>query len=92
MSLSTDSEAWLLGLEGIALLRAIAGDGYDQAFIDQRLADAARILAARGAPEPVGRSPVLPVDTRTGYDLWAPTYDSEHNPLLAAEQAAVGRG
>jgi SAM-dependent methyltransferase len=89
MTLPTTSVAWLLGLEGIALLRAIAGDVDDEAFVDQRLAEAARILTARGAPDPAGQPSAQPVDTRTGYDLWAPTYDSEHNPLLAAEQAVV---
>jgi SAM-dependent methyltransferase len=89
MTLATDSVAWLLGLEGIALLRAIAGDVHDETFIDQRLTEAARILAARGAPEPTGRLPIQPIDARTGYDLWAPTYDSEHNPLLASEQSVL---
>lgn len=36
-----------------------------------------------------GRPRVVP--TREGYDLWAPVYDTEGNPLLALEEPEVGR-
>jgi hypothetical protein len=45
--------AWVLGLEGVALLRAHAGDDLGgEAFVAARLAEIRRILAAVDAGEP----------------------------------------
>jgi hypothetical protein len=63
--------AYLLGLEGIALLRAWAGD-FDKAFVDRRLAEIRRLLARAATwPSPVHTtksSSAAPSPTR-----WAPT-------------------
>jgi hypothetical protein len=40
--------AFLLGLEGVALLRAHAGDGFDRGFVAARIAEIAAV--ARVAP------------------------------------------
>jgi ubiquinone/menaquinone biosynthesis C-methylase UbiE len=85
-----DNRAWLIGLEGVALLRAVAGDRQlDEAFIDQRLAEVAQILAARDDRELAGRTHPQQTDVHTAYQLWAPTYDTDPNPLLDIEQGAV---
>src|SRR4051812_6750793 len=82
--------AFLLGLEGMALLRAGAEDGFDGAFVDARLAEI-RALCEEAVPgvfldegADVGRA-----DTRTGYAGWAQTYDTEDNPLIALEDPIV---
>ena len=84
----SDKVAWLLGLEGISLLRAIAGDGFDRAFVGERLDEVERILAARRDPELADGPGGVPIGVRAGYDLWARTYD-QPNPLIAVEQAVV---
>jgi hypothetical protein len=38
--------AFLLGLEGVALLRAFAGDGFDREFTEERVAEVRSLLAA----------------------------------------------
>jgi SAM-dependent methyltransferase len=79
--------AYLLGLEGLALLRAWAGD-FDREFVLERLAEVRRLL-----DEPVlANHPGLDVarrDTQTGYRAWAPTYDDPSNGLFALDEAAV---
>ncbi|OXM44929.1 methyltransferase domain-containing protein [Amycolatopsis alba] len=67
-----DPRAYLLGLEGIALLRAFTGE-FDRDFVEARIAEIRRVLAdetlANAAVE------VDRVDTVTGYRLWSETYD-----------------
>ncbi|WP_020573541.1 class I SAM-dependent methyltransferase [Actinopolymorpha alba] len=81
---------WLLGLEGVALLRALAGDdvGADPAFIDARLAEVRALLAD---PELTTRpgSTVGRASTREGYAVWAASYDDGGNPLIEAEEPVV---
>jgi hypothetical protein len=43
-----DPLAFLLGLEGLALLRAHAGDGFDQAFIKARIGETRTLLDRAG--------------------------------------------
>jgi hypothetical protein len=38
--------ALLLGREGVALLRAFAGDGFDRPFVEARIAEVRALLAA----------------------------------------------
>lgn len=38
--------AFLLGLEGVALLRAFAGDGFDREFTEERVAEVRALLPA----------------------------------------------
>jgi SAM-dependent methyltransferase len=75
--------AYLLGLEGIALLRAWAGD-FDQDFVDARLAEVRALLE-----DPLlALHPGVEVwrgDVDTGYGQWADSYD-EPNGLFDIEE------
>ncbi|HEU4348117.1 MAG TPA: class I SAM-dependent methyltransferase [Actinoplanes sp.] len=76
--------AYLLGLEGIALLRAWAGD-FDEPFVRRRLAEVRRLLADEslaGHPGVVVRRG----DTLTGYRQWAAGYDEPRNSLFDADE------
>lgn len=74
--------AYLLGLEGIALLRAWAGE-YDKAF-EARLAEIRRLLDSEAL---VSHSGVMVNrgDTVTGYRQWSATYDEPRNTLFDFE-------
>ncbi len=78
--------AYLLGLEGHALLRGWAGD-YDRAFVEERLAEIVALLAndaLTGHPGVnVGRG-----TTQGGYETWAPSYD-EPNGLFDMDEPVV---
>lgn len=68
--------AYLLGIEGIALLRAFTGE-HDRAFVEARLAEVRRLvddgtLAGPGVE-------VASVDTVDGYRIWSRTYDTTPN-------------
>lgn len=68
--------AYLLGLEGVALMRAFAGE-YDQAFTVERFGEIRDLLDRAHELGPgVEVSPMPVVD---GYDGWAVTYDGEDN-------------
>ena len=80
--------AFLLGLEGAALLRAFAGDdGLDRGFTEERIAET-RALLARAAElgEGTDFGAVGPV---AGYRAWSATYDQPGNPLIDVEQPLV---
>ena len=82
--------AWLLGLEGLALLRSHAGDDLGgKAFVDARLDEIRRIVAHLDAPELAADTELPELDLATGYKDWASTYDSGWNPLLAIEESVV---
>ena len=73
-----DPRAYLLGLEGVALLRAFVGDGdFDRAFMEARIDEIRRVLAddslAHAGVE-VDRA-----DAVTGYRLWSATYDQPNS-------------
>ena len=70
--------AYLLGLEGIALLRSFTGE-HDRAFVDARLAEVRRLLADRALAD--GAVEVARLDTREGYEVWSSTYDGP-NPAF----------
>ncbi len=78
--------AYLLGLQGHALLRAFAGE-YDREFTLARLAeirallDSADQLGAGGTAEPIA--------TADAYDGWAPSYDQPGNAMIDREQPIV---
>jgi ubiquinone/menaquinone biosynthesis C-methylase UbiE len=75
--------AYLLGLEGIALLRAFSGF-YGRDFTDARLRE---IQALLDSGERLGEGvEARPVTTREGYAWWAPSYDEPGNQLLELEQ------
>ena len=78
--------AFLVGLEGVALMRAFAGE-HDEAFTRARLAETKALLddAARwgdGITMP-------PLSIADGYDAWAPHYDSPDNAIFAVEESVV---
>jgi SAM-dependent methyltransferase len=79
--------AYLLGLEGVALLRAWAGD-YDQEFVEARLAEIRRLLEdealANHGGVVVGRG-----DTLTGYRRWSATYDAPRNSLFDSDEPVM---
>jgi ubiquinone/menaquinone biosynthesis C-methylase UbiE len=67
-----DPRAYLLGLEGVALLRAFTGE-FGRDFVEARIAEIRRVLddeALANAAVEVER-----VDTVAGYRLWSATYD-----------------
>jgi SAM-dependent methyltransferase len=77
-----------VGLEGVALLRAHAGDIDDVAFVRGRLDEIRRLLSTFDSDtEPW--SGVDTIGTVAGYAIWSQTYDSEDNPLIDVEQPVV---
>ena len=78
--------AYLLGLEGIALLHAFAGD-YDRDFTTARFDE---IRALLDAVEDLGGGvSVEPIPTTEGYGSWAEFYDEPGNQLIDIEQPIV---
>jgi hypothetical protein len=79
--------AYLLGLEGAALLRGWAGD-HDREFVRARLAEVRRLLHNEALAEhdgvDVGRG-----DTLAGYRAWSATYDDGRNSLFDADEPLV---
>lgn len=75
--------AYLLGIEGVALLRAFAGD-YDREFSSERIAEIRRLLDSAELNDEgvLTRS----VDTVDGYRVWSRTYDQPGNGLYAFEE------
>jgi SAM-dependent methyltransferase len=78
--------AYLLGLEGVALMRAWAGD-FDKNFVDRRLAEVRRLLATEALAGHAGVM-VNRGDTLTGYRQWAATYD-EPNSLFDIDEPVL---
>jgi ubiquinone/menaquinone biosynthesis C-methylase UbiE len=76
--------AYLLGMEGIALLRAWAGD-FDKDFVDRRLAEVRRLLATEGLADHDGVL-VKRGDTQAGYRRWSATYDEGRNSLFDVDE------
>jgi ubiquinone/menaquinone biosynthesis C-methylase UbiE len=79
--------AYLLGLEGIALLRAFAGE-YDREFTLARLREI-RALLDDAADELGDGVEETPMTMEEGYAEWAPWYDEPGNELLEVEQPVV---
>jgi SAM-dependent methyltransferase len=79
--------AYLLGIEGVALLRAWAGD-HDRAFVDERLAEIRRLI---DDPPLAGHDGVLAGlgDIRAGYRGWARTYDEPRNSLFDSDEPVM---
>jgi SAM-dependent methyltransferase len=78
--------AYLLGLEGVALMRAMAGE-HEEAFVSARIAEVRELLAE---PSHWGEGVTLsPLTAAEAYDAWAPSYD-EPNSLSEYEQGVVG--
>lgn len=78
--------AYLLGLEGIALMQAFAGE-HDRAFTRARLREVRWLLDEADRLGDGVDLPDLPV--ADAYDGWAPTYDDPANGLLAMDAEVV---
>jgi SAM-dependent methyltransferase len=79
--------AYLLGLEGIALLRAWAGE-YDRAFVQARLAEVRQLLDNEALVSHGGVM-VNRGDTVMGYRQWSATYDEPRNGLFDVEEPII---
>jgi ubiquinone/menaquinone biosynthesis C-methylase UbiE len=78
--------AYLLGLEGAALMHAFNGD-YDRDFTEARLAEVRAMLAA---PHRFGEGTATRAITiEEGYSAWAGRYDEPGNRLIELEQPPV---
>jgi SAM-dependent methyltransferase len=78
--------AYLLGLEGVALLRTFAGD-FDRDFGEARVAEIRKLLDSPGLSDKgVVAERVATVD---GYRIWSATYDRPGNGIFAYEEPFV---
>jgi len=77
--------AYLLGLEGIALLRAFAGK-HDRSFVRARFDEIRRLLDSGELGDGIHATPI---SVRQGYAGWAPFYDEPGNELIDIEQPVV---
>jgi SAM-dependent methyltransferase len=77
---------YLLGLEGVALLRAFAGD-FDREFADARIAEIRRLLDSPTMA--VDGVEADRVDTVEGYRIWSTSYDQPDNGLFPYEEPIV---
>jgi ubiquinone/menaquinone biosynthesis C-methylase UbiE len=80
--------AFLLGLEGIALMRAFNGD-YDEEFTRARIAEIRALLAS--ADQLGDGVETGPITTAEGYAAWSGGYDQQPNDLIDAEQPVMRR-
>jgi SAM-dependent methyltransferase len=78
--------AYLLGLEGVALMRAFAGE-HDRAFTEARIAEVRQLLDRAAELGPGVDVPPLAV--ADGYDGWAMTYDGEDNGCFPMRDEAL---
>lgn len=78
--------AYLLGLEGLALLRAFDGD-YDRDFTEARLAEIRTLLDS--ADRLGSGAETHPITAVAGYRAWASDYDQAGNRLIDLEQPYV---
>jgi SAM-dependent methyltransferase len=79
--------AYLLGIEGLALLRAWAGD-YDEAFVRARLAEVRRLLDDPAVADHAGVV-VRRGDTPAAYRQWSATYDEPRNSLFDSDEPVM---
>jgi ubiquinone/menaquinone biosynthesis C-methylase UbiE len=78
--------AYVLGLEGVALLRAFNGE-YDRDFTEARLAEIRTLLDS--ADQLGAGAMTRPITTVEGYRPWAGRYDQPGNRLIDLEQPVV---
>jgi SAM-dependent methyltransferase len=79
--------AYLIGLEGLALLRAWGGD-YDERFVRRRLDEVRSLLADETLTTHPGVL-VEPDATQDAYGQWAAAYDDDGNELLEMDLPAI---
>jgi ubiquinone/menaquinone biosynthesis C-methylase UbiE len=83
--------AYLLGIEGAALLRGMREESADQEFVEARIAEIRTLLdtpalADRGVTAVPGA-----ISSADVYASWAPTYDEPGNSMIDLEQPIVRR-
>ncbi|GIH63802.1 hypothetical protein Msi02_46190 [Microbispora siamensis] len=78
--------AYLLGLEGVALLRSFTGR-FDRGFVDSRIAEIRRLLDDEALAEAAVE--VARVDTTEGYRIWSGSYDGP-NGLFDIDEPIIG--
>ncbi len=78
--------AYLLGLEGIALLRGFTGE-YDREFVQARLAEVRDLLADESLADAAVE--VERVGAVEGYRLWSATYDDGRNAAFDIDEPLV---
>lgn len=78
--------AYLLGIEGVALLRAFAGE-HDREFVLARFDEVRRLL---DSADLLGDgTDIPPITTVEGYRRWAGSYDEPGNGLIDVEEPIV---
>ena len=78
--------AYLLAMEGLALLRAFAGD-HDREFCEARIAEIRRLL---DTPSLSGEGVTAQrVDTVDGYHVWSKSYDRQIDEMFEHEVSVV---
>jgi SAM-dependent methyltransferase len=80
--------AYLLGIEGLALLRGFTGE-FDREFVEARLAEVRRLLDDDSLTEAVTSERL---DSVPGYEIWAETYDNAACGTGRYTRILAGRG
>jgi SAM-dependent methyltransferase len=78
---------YLIGLEGLALLRMGAAGRVDRA--DERIREIVDLAARLEEPALAASRYLPPAGARSGYAVWAATYDERDNPLIRIEEPAI---
>lgn len=78
--------AYLVGLEGLALLHAFGGE-YDEEFTRARLEETRELLSSVDRFGPGVSIPAI--TTADGYRSWVSSYDDQANQLIELEQPIV---
>lgn len=86
-SLQFTQADYLLGIEGLAILRASFDN--DLASIPVRAGEIRRIQESGAEPPYNMRRDLPPGDIQAGYDLWAKSYDTDSDPIIENEGPAV---
>jgi len=82
---------YLLGIEGVALLRGIREGSADQKFVEARIAEIRTLL---DTPDLAGRGvTAVPgaISSADVYEAWAPTYNEPGNGMIDIEQPIIRR-
>ncbi|MDP9443526.1 MAG: class I SAM-dependent methyltransferase [Actinomycetota bacterium] len=79
--------AYLLGIEGVALLRGWVGD-YGREFVEARLSEVRRLVDDESLANHPGVM-VARADTATAYRQWSQTYDEPRNNLFDFDEPVV---
>ncbi|WP_142095683.1 class I SAM-dependent methyltransferase [Pseudonocardia cypriaca] len=78
--------AYLIGLEGVALLRGFIGE-YDRDFVEARIAEVRELLADESLAD--AAVAVERVGTVDGYRVWSATYDDGRNSAFDFDEPVV---